>query len=169
MSLKDYRPVALTSLVMKSFEKMVKEKILTSVQAALDPLQFAYRTGRGVEDATCTLLNLVLRHLEGSKNHARLLLIDFSSAFNCIQPHLLAKKLKDDFKMDFSTVCWLVDCLIDHRQSELTASHPANWCPLLVLHRVVFCLLFYFLYTLMIVRESESESDFIVIVLVQRD
>ncbi|KAF7647774.1 hypothetical protein LDENG_00167060 [Lucifuga dentata] len=31
---------------MKSFEKLVKKEILTSVQVALDPLQFAYRTGK---------------------------------------------------------------------------------------------------------------------------
>ena len=36
----------------------------------LDPLQSAYRAGRDVQDALATLLNLLFKHLEGSKTHA---------------------------------------------------------------------------------------------------
>ena len=46
-----FRPVALTSLVMKSFEKIVKCLLLLRVGEALVPRQFAHRAGRGVEDA----------------------------------------------------------------------------------------------------------------------
>lgn len=53
----DYRPVALTSLVMKCFEKIVLHELLTQVTDKLDPLQFVYRSGRGVADALETLLN----------------------------------------------------------------------------------------------------------------
>ena len=53
----DFRPVALTSLVMKSFEKLIKRDLLIKTEYVLDPLQFAYRAGCGVEDATATLLN----------------------------------------------------------------------------------------------------------------
>ncbi|KAK0147386.1 hypothetical protein N1851_013149 [Merluccius polli] len=56
--LNDFRPVALTSLLMKSFEKIVKSELLGRTAHALDPMQFAYRAHRGVEDATLTLLNL---------------------------------------------------------------------------------------------------------------
>ncbi|KAK7939111.1 hypothetical protein WMY93_002437 [Mugilogobius chulae] len=42
-TLNDFRPVALTSLIMKSFEKIIKEAILLQVEDKLDPLQFAYR------------------------------------------------------------------------------------------------------------------------------
>ncbi|XP_048108025.1 alanine aminotransferase 2 [Alosa alosa] len=41
--------------VMKVFEKVMKQVI--QVQGSLDPMQFAYRVGRGVENATLTLLN----------------------------------------------------------------------------------------------------------------
>ncbi len=41
--LNDYRPVALTSTVMKVFERLLKKHICTSIPATLDPLQFAYR------------------------------------------------------------------------------------------------------------------------------
>lgn len=85
--------MALTSLIMKAFDKIIKQGISDIIQPQLDPLQFAYRAGRGVEDTTGSLLNIVLNHLEGAKKFARLLFIDFSSAFNCIQPHILADRL----------------------------------------------------------------------------
>ena len=112
----DFRPVALTSLIMKSLEKVVKDNILKQVETSLDPLQFAYRSGRGVDDATTTLLHFLYRHLEGVKTHARLLFIDFSSAFNTIQPHILAQKLIDDFKLDLNLVGWILDFLTDRSQ-----------------------------------------------------
>ena len=64
-TLNDFRPVAPTSLVMKSFERIVKRLLLFRVGAALDPGQFAYRASRGVEDAQITLLNLLYSHLQG--------------------------------------------------------------------------------------------------------
>ena len=59
----------------------------------MDPLQFAYRAKRGVEDATLTLFNLIASHLDTSGTTVRVLFMDFSSAFNTIQPHVLIKKL----------------------------------------------------------------------------
>ncbi len=68
-----------TSLVMKSFEKLIKRELTSRTNCLLDPLQFAYRLNRGVQDATITVLNLILNHLEGNRNHARLLFVDFSA------------------------------------------------------------------------------------------
>ena len=82
----------------------------------LDPLQFAYRIGRGVDDATITLLNLLYRHLEGTKTQARLLFIDFSSAFNTIQPYILAQKLINNFNLDLNLVGWIIDFLTERSQ-----------------------------------------------------
>lgn len=58
----DFRPAALTSLVMKQFEKLIKAELVSKTESLLDPLQFAYRAGRGVQDATVTLLDLLLKH-----------------------------------------------------------------------------------------------------------
>eukprot|EP00061_Rhincodon_typus_P006747 g27725.t1 len=41
--LNDYHSVALTSIIRKSFEKLVMAHINSSLPACLDPLQFAYR------------------------------------------------------------------------------------------------------------------------------
>lgn len=103
----DYRPVFLTSLVMKVFEKLVKE-VLVKMKPFLNPLQFAYRAGRDVQDVTLTLLDLLYKHLEGSSNHARLLFVDLSSAFRTIQPSLLLHKLRSSFGVHTRMAAWLL-------------------------------------------------------------
>ena len=62
--LNDYRPVALTSQVMKIFERLVLNQLKPSVSEHLDPLQFAYQADIGVDDAITYLLNRALNHLE---------------------------------------------------------------------------------------------------------
>ena len=64
-------------------------KLLLDVQDYLDPFQYAYRQGRGTYDAVNTVVHLILKHLD-----TRLLFIDYSLAFNLIQPHTLLSKLK---------------------------------------------------------------------------
>ncbi|KAK1797191.1 hypothetical protein P4O66_008580 [Electrophorus voltai] len=63
-NLNDYRPVALTSVVMKCFEKLVRDFITSSLPASMDPLQFAYRHNRSTDDAIAHLLHTTLTHLD---------------------------------------------------------------------------------------------------------
>ena len=62
---------------------------------SLDPLQFAYKAKRGVDDACLTLINLISKHLQDRTAAVRILMIDFSSAFNSIEPVILLKRLID--------------------------------------------------------------------------
>ncbi len=91
--LNDYRPVALTSVVMKSLERLVLAYLKDITRPLLDPLQFAYRANRSVEDAVNMGLHYILQHLDKPGNYARILFEDFSSAFNTIMPDLLSDKL----------------------------------------------------------------------------
>ncbi|XP_030272344.1 uncharacterized protein LOC115581424 [Sparus aurata] len=97
--LTEFRPVALTSLIMKIFEKILKDEIVSLVYDKLDPLQFAYQPGKGVEDAKLLILDKIYKHLEKPKSHVRLLFADFSSAFNKMQPHILIQRLSSYFNL----------------------------------------------------------------------
>ena len=115
-SLNDYRPVALTSIVMKCFKKLVLRRLLTFTNERLDPLQFAYKPHRGTDDAILTVLHNAFLHLDKAGSYVRILFIDFSSAFNTIQPHLLALKL---LHLDVSPklILWIVNFLLHRTQS----------------------------------------------------
>ncbi len=72
--LNDYRPVALTSTVMKVFERLLKKHIFSSIPVTLDPLQFAYRPNRSTDDAISQVLHSSLAHIDSTNgNYVRLL------------------------------------------------------------------------------------------------
>ncbi len=66
--------------------------IKTSLPNTLDPLQFAYRPNRSMDDAISSTLYLALTHLENKDSYVRMLFIDFSSAFNTTIPQQLINK-----------------------------------------------------------------------------
>ena len=108
--LNDYRPVALTSVIMKTFERIVLRYLKTCIPPSFDPFQFAYRENRSVEDAISIGLHHVLSHLENPNSYARILFIDYSSAFNTIVPTKLYSKLKD-LMLPESICTWIIDFL----------------------------------------------------------
>ena len=91
----DFRPVALTSILAKCMERIVCNQLVASVADRMDPLQFAYKARSGVEDACLILVNLIASHLDKSVSYVCVTFMDFSSAFNTIQPHFHIKRLLD--------------------------------------------------------------------------
>ncbi len=63
-ALNDLRPVALTSLGMKAMERILKHHIIRAKDFLIDPLEFAYRAGRGVDDAKTLIIDGIHKHLE---------------------------------------------------------------------------------------------------------
>ena len=111
----DFRPVTLTSIIAKCMERLVCNQLIKSVANHMDPLQFAYRAKRGIEDATLTLFNLFASHLDTSGTTVRVLFMDFSSAFNTIQPHVLIKKLLN-LEVNPDLILWIRQFLCDRPQ-----------------------------------------------------
>ncbi|KAK1797761.1 hypothetical protein P4O66_008113 [Electrophorus voltai] len=64
----NYCPVALTSVVMKCFEKLVRDFITSSLPASMDPLQFAYRHNHSTDDTIAHLLHTTLTHLDKGRD-----------------------------------------------------------------------------------------------------
>ncbi|KAK3507174.1 hypothetical protein QTP70_009517 [Hemibagrus guttatus] len=123
--LNDYRPVALTSVVMKSFERLVLSYLKDITDSLLDPLQFAYRANRSVDDAVNMALHFILQHLDSPGSYASILFVDFSSAFNTIIPALLRDKL---FQLNVpdSMCSWITDFLTDRRQFVRLGTHVSD-------------------------------------------
>ena len=113
--MKDLRSIALTSCIMKVFERCLLSYLDHIVSNSIDPYQFAYRPKRSVEDAILHVRNNVYKHLEKPASSVRLMFYDFSCAFNTIQPHLPCDKL---INCDLfpSTILWILDYLSSRPQ-----------------------------------------------------
>ena len=62
---------------MKCFERLVLAHLKSITDPLLDPLQFAYRANRSVDDAVNMGLHYILQHLDQNGTYARILFVDF--------------------------------------------------------------------------------------------
>ncbi len=125
--LNDYRPMVLTSVVMKSFEKLVLAHLKDITGPLLDPLQFTYRANRSVDDEVNMGLHYILQHLDKPVTYARILFVDLSSAFNTIIPDTLQKKLTQ-LSVPISICQWITSFLKDRQQLVRLGKLASNTC-----------------------------------------
>ena len=92
-NMNDYRPVALTPIIMKCLERLVLAHIIDTININVDPHQYAYRKNRSLSDAVSAVVHSALTHLKSKDSYVRLLILDFSSAFNTIIPQTIVNKL----------------------------------------------------------------------------
>ncbi len=122
--LNDYRPVALTSTVIKVFERLVKNHICSSVPVTLDPLQF--HPNRSTDDVISHVLHSSLTHIDSNNgNYVRMLFIVYSSAFNTIVPIKLAFKLPD-LGLKSSLCDWIQNFLTGRPQVVKVGQYTSN-------------------------------------------
>lgn len=121
--LNDYRPVALTSIITKCLERLIMAHIKATINVTKDlhqyavglssSLQYAYQF---TEDAICSVVHTTVTHLEPKDSYIRMLLVDFTSAFdNMIRQTLINKLLTVGLS---SSLCkWALDFLTSGPQS----------------------------------------------------
>ncbi len=90
----------------------------------IDKLQFAYLEKRSTEDAINTLLHHTSHHLDKPKTYTRCLFIDYSSAFNTIQPHILLQTL-DQYNVPANLQLLILD-FKTNRQQYVRTSHEKS-------------------------------------------
>ncbi len=107
--------MALTSVAMKSFERLVLAYLKDTTGPLLDPLMFAYRANRSVDAAVNMGLHFILQHLERPGTYVGILFVDFNSAFNTIIPDTLQNKLTQ-LSVPTSVCQWITSFLTDRQQ-----------------------------------------------------
>ena len=120
----DLRAVALTSCIMKVFEKSFMPHINKIVVNFLDPYHYAYNAKRGVDDAFLHILNNIYAHIDKPRASILFMFCDFSSAFNTIQPHLLSEKLMI-MNAHPSHILWVQDYLTSRPQVFVRLRPPS--------------------------------------------
>ncbi|KAI4882434.1 hypothetical protein NFI96_025329 [Prochilodus magdalenae] len=110
---------------MKVFKRLILAHLKSITDPLLDPLQFAHRANRSVDDVVDLTLHCILQHLDSHGNYARVLFVDFSSAFNTVVPQLLQARLSQ-LSVPDSMCRWIVDFLTDRRQQVRLGEHTLD-------------------------------------------
>ena len=108
MERNNYRPVTLTSRIVKTLEWLLVHRMTLQVAEDLDPLQFAYQKHIGVEDTILYMLHRAYAYLEVPGSYVRI--FDFYSAFITIRPPILRDKLLG-MGVAPSLTSWITDYL----------------------------------------------------------
>jgi hypothetical protein len=91
---KDYRPISLLYHLGKLAEDIIISKMRSRLTDILESTQFAYRPNIGTADALIQFLDDHTRELDkASVKYVQNAFLDFSKAFDCLQPAILIEKM----------------------------------------------------------------------------
>jgi hypothetical protein len=105
--LNDYHLIALTSVAMKCFERLVMAHINTIIPDTPNTLQFAYRPNRYTDDVTSISLHTAISYLDKRNTYVRMLFIDYST--------MLITKIRT-LGLNSSLCNWILYFLSSHPQ-----------------------------------------------------
>ena len=89
---KKYRPVSLTPILSKVFERHISEQVSEYASSFLSPYMFGYRKGHSTEQCVMVMIEMWKKALD-EQQVAGAVLTDLSKAFDCLPHDLLVAKL----------------------------------------------------------------------------
>ena len=115
----NYRPVSLTSHLIKLFERILRRKMIHHIEAnnLLSNNQHAFRRGRSCLSQLLQHIEYVLEILE-KKCNIDVIYLDFSKAFDKVDHKILMKKVKQ-FGIEGKIYTWLENFLTNRYQQVI--------------------------------------------------
>ena len=90
----NYRPIACTSTLLKSFEKVLLNRMIPSCDFH-DSLQFAYKPDLSTLDAIASVVHSVASALDKKSGVIRLTFLDYTNAFGSLDRCILIQRLSE--------------------------------------------------------------------------
>ena len=123
----NYRPVSLTSIICKTMESFIRDKILEHMQEnhLLSPCQHGFVPGRSCSTQLIKCLDVWTKILdEGSNLDA--IYLDFSKAFDSVPHRRLIVKL-ESYGITGDILAWVTDFLSNRKQRVMVNGEPSEW------------------------------------------
>ena len=100
-NIENYRPISLTSLVMKTYERILKEELLARTSHLLDNRQHGFLKSKSCSTNLVTFTDSVVLSINDCKTLSNdVVYFDFSKAFDSVNHDLILFKLKHFYKID---------------------------------------------------------------------
>ena len=112
----NYRPISLTSIVVKTLERIVRDELMIRCNILIDQRQHGFLFGKSCGTQLigfCDSLALSLNN----KIRTDVIYFDFAKAFDSVKHDIILYKLKHQFHIDGFLLAFLVDYLKDRSQS----------------------------------------------------
>ena len=115
--IKNYRPISLTCLVMKLFEKILKEELLLRTSHLLDSRQHGFLSLKSCSTNMVNFTDNVVMSINDTQTLSTdVVYFDFSKAFDSVNHDLILDKLKNCYSIDGRLLKFLKNYLCDREQ-----------------------------------------------------
>ena len=125
-SVENYRPISLTCLVMKIFEKIIRDDLMSKCSQILNKNQHGFLPGKscttqmiGYTESIAAALNESIR--------TDVIYFDFAKAFDSVNHDIILQKLKNLFNIDGTLLKFLVNYLKDRKQCVIIGGHTSDF------------------------------------------
>ena len=127
MTPSEYRPISITHVLSKFFERLLAKRLNAFAEKnnLFPSLQFSFRKGLGTCDALLTITNVVQKALD-SGCEVRMVGLDFSAAFDCVNHEALIFKLRQ-LGLGGAFLSILIEFLTDRVQRVVVDGHYSAW------------------------------------------
>ena len=124
-NVENYRPISLTSLIMKVFEKCIRDELLSLCSHRIHPSQHGFLPNRS---CTTQLIPFIDKISLGLNNNVRtdVVYFDFAKAFDSVNHDIIIHKLKHNFGIDGLLLKFLQDYLHGRKQRVVLGSGISN-------------------------------------------
>ena len=127
-SVENYRPISLTSLVMKIFEKIIRDEFMMRCKTLRGKSQHGFLPNKS---STTQLINFADNVSQALNQSLRtdIVYFDFAKAFDSVNHDIILKKLKNRFKIDGTMLTFLVGYLQNREQCVIIAGKKSKNAP----------------------------------------
>ena len=129
-SVENYRPISLTSLVMKVFERCIKKALLESCHDMLDTRQHGFLNDRSCETQMIPFIQDLTLSLN-DKCRTDIIYFDFAKAFDSVSHDLILEKLKNKFKINGLLLKFIKSYLEGRLQQVVVGGFTSSALPVL--------------------------------------
>ena len=128
------RPISLTLIAAKVFESIIMKWVDETIEGEIDAKQFGGISGTSTTDVLVELVHMWYKATDKLNSYVRVVMLDFSKAFDLINHHLLLDKLQS-YGLPAHILRWMATFLLDRAQrvkigNEYShSSHPNGGVP----------------------------------------
>ena len=130
--IKNFRPISLTCLVMKLFERILKEELLLRTSHLIDSRQHGFLNLKSCSTNMISFTdNVVLSINDTHTLSTDVVYFDFSKAFDSVNHDLILDKLKNSYSIDGRLLKFLKNYLCEREQSVVLYGVKSSSKPVL--------------------------------------
>ena len=127
-SVENYRPISLTSLVMKVFERCIRTELFSACENLLDPRQHGFINGKSCTTQMVPFTDELALALN-NKSRMDVIYFDFAKAFDSVSHDLILRKLKYLYNVDGLMLRFIKSYLEGRQQQVVVGGSTSSPLP----------------------------------------